>query len=220
MATAAGIVEDPSTNREAAMCDTGYSLKRLVEDMKALRDGGADDAAMAERVPELAKRLVLMKHNWLRDHMCAPNAADPGSAGIYALHEEPDHSLAVFVVTWLPGDETPAHDHGTWAVIAGLEGWETNHWWQRIDDGLIPGYADVRRAGFRRIDAGTIVAMPPEAIHSLHNDSGGKSVTLHIYGVNVDYTRRHKFDPVRHQMAPYRFGGTRNAATTKEETRT
>ena len=199
------------------MCDTGYSVKRLVEDLKALRSGGADDAAMAGSVPDLARQLVQMKHNWLRPHMCEPHATDRNSAGIHALHEEPDHTLAIFVVTWLPGDETPAHNHGTWAVIAGLEGWETNHWWRRTDAGLVPGYADVQRAGSQRIDPGTVVAMPGEAIHSLHNDSGGKSVTLHLYGMNVDYTDRHKFDPARHTIAPYRFGATRNSVATPQE---
>jgi predicted metal-dependent enzyme (double-stranded beta helix superfamily) len=200
---------------EDAMCDTGYSVKRLVEDMKELREGGADDAAMAEAVPDLAKRLVLMKHNWLRPYMCEPNTSEPNSAGVFALHEEADHSLAVFVVTWLPGDETPPHDHGTWAVIAGLDGWETNHRWKRIDDGLVPGYADVRRDCSERIDAGTIVSLPPETIHSVHNDSGGKSVTLHIYGVHVDHTDRHKFDPIRHAIAPYRLGATSNSVTSR-----
>ena len=196
------------------MCDTGYSVKRLVDDMRQARAEGADDAAMAEAVPELAKRLVLMKHNWLRSYMCEPNRDEPNSAGIYKLHEEPDHTLGIFVVTWLPGDETPPHDHGTWAVIAGLEGWETNHRWKRVDDGLVAGYADVRRDRSERIDEGTIVSLPPETIHSVHNDSGAKSVTLHIYGVNVDFTDRHKFDPVRHSMAPYRFGGTKSTVTT------
>ena len=201
------------------MCDTGYSVKLLVEDMKRLRASGAGDATMAEAVPELAKRLLLMKHNWLRPYMCEANK-DPKSAGIYKLHEEPDHTLAVFVVTWLPGDETPPHDHGTWAVIAGLEGWETNYRWKRVDDGRVPGHAEVRRDRSERIDASTIVSLLPETIHSVHNDSGAKSVTLHVYGINVDYTDRSKFDPVRHSIEPYRFGATSNTATSRQETST
>jgi predicted metal-dependent enzyme (double-stranded beta helix superfamily) len=197
------------------MCDTGYSVRQLADDMRRLRAGGADDAAMAAAVPEMVKRLVLMKHNWLHAYMCQPNAADPNSAGIHKLHEDDDHTLGVFVVTWLPGDETPPHDHGTWAVIAGLEGSETNHRWKRVDDGRVPGYADVRRERSERIDAGTIVSMAPDTIHSLHNDSGGQSVTLHVYGVNVDFTDRHKFDPVAHSMAPYRFGATKGTVTSR-----
>jgi predicted metal-dependent enzyme (double-stranded beta helix superfamily) len=198
------------------MCDTGYSPKRLITDLRALKAAGTGDAAMAQEASALVGRLVRMKHAWLHPHMCVPNRERGASAAIHTVHEEADHSLAVFVVTWLPGDETPPHDHGTWAVIAGLEGHETNHWWRRLDDGSNPGYADVRRAGRQRIDASSIIAMAGDAIHSLHNDSDAVSVTLHVYGINVDYTDRRKYDPARHTLAPYRFGGTQ--ATTSQET--
>ena len=194
------------------MCDTGYSIRDLIEDLRDLKRQGLDDDAMVRAAPDLVKRLVLMKHNWLRPSMCAPNPAGGSSAGTYRLHEEPDHSLALFVVTWLPGDETPPHDHGTWAVIAGLEGHETNHWWRREDDGSKPGYAKVARAGHDRVDPSRILALPRSAIHSLHNDSDALSVTLHLYGVNVDFTERWKYDPAGHTIAPYRFGGTLAAA--------
>jgi predicted metal-dependent enzyme (double-stranded beta helix superfamily) len=197
------------------MCETGYSIKQLVEDLRGLVRAGRDDAAMAREVPGLARRLVLLKHDWLRPSMCMAGAGN--SAGIHALHEEPDHSLAIFVVTWMPGDETPPHDHGTWAVIAGLDGRETNHWWKRFDDGKAPGYADVRRSGSERIDASTIVAMSGDAIHSLHNDSGAVSTTLHLYGRNVDYTDRRKYDPARHTIAPYKLGGTTRAISSPQE---
>jgi len=190
------------------MCDTGYSIRDLVSDLRSLKRQGLDDDAMAREAPDLVKRLVLMKHNWLRPSMCVPNAERGASAATYRLHEEPDHSLALFVVTWLPGDETPPHDHGTWAVIAGLDGHETNHWWRRIDDGSVPGYARVARAGQERIDPSRIVALPRPSIHSLHNDSDAASVTLHLYGINVDFAERWKYDPNGHTLAPYPFGGT------------
>ena len=192
------------------MCETAYSIGQLVTDLRALKRQAATDVQMLEAVPRLARRMMLSKHAWLRPSMCE---ADPQSdkAGIFPLHEEPDHSLAVFVVTWLPGDETPPHDHATWAVIAGLEGHETNHWWKRVDDGSVPGHADIRRAGKQRIDPDCLVAMPGDAIHSLHNDSDGVSVTLHLYGINVDYTDRHKYDPLRHAIAPYKLGGRARA---------
>jgi len=197
------------------MCDTGYSVRELVADLRLLAHDRLDDAAMARAVPDLVKRLVLMRHNWLRPYMCV--AGEGAAAGLHALHEEPDHTLAIFVVTWLPGDETPPHDHGTWAVIAGLDGHETNHWWKRFDDGTVPGYADVRRAGSERIDASHIVAMAGDAIHSLHNDSGAPSTTLHVYGRNVDYTDRHKYDPARHALASYKLGATTRADSLPQE---
>ena len=186
------------------MCDIRHPIRGLVHDLKALRRFRLDDAAMARAVRNVARRMVIAKDAWLDSSMCV---AGPGaSAGIHALHEEPDHSLAIFVVTWMPGDETPPHDHGTWAVIAGLQGRETNHWWTRHDDAAAPHHADIRRAGAETIEPGTVVAMGGEAIHSLHNDSGAVSTTLHLYGHNVDFTDRRKYDPERGTIAPYRLG--------------
>jgi predicted metal-dependent enzyme (double-stranded beta helix superfamily) len=193
------------------MCDTGYGLKSLVDDLRCLESTHTTEADMLREVPLLAKRLVLAKHNWLRPSMCVPSTTR-GSAGVHWLHEEDDHSLAIVVVTWLPGEETPPHDHGTWAVIAGLEGRETNHFWRRLDDGSIAGYAHVERDGRQTIEYGSILAMPSRAIHSVQNDSEGVSVSLHLYGMNVDFTDRRKFDPATRSTARYPMGGTVIAA--------
>ena len=189
------------------MCDTGYSVRELVGDLKSLRAREMAEPAFLGEVRERVKRLQLVKHAWLRPSMCVPGAA-PGMAGVHKLHEEPDHTLAIFVVTWLPGEETPPHDHETWAVIAGLRGHETQHWWRRIDDGSVAGHAHVARDFGERIDENAIIAMPSDAIHSLQNDSDGISVTLHIYGVNVDYTDRRRYDPESRTSSPYRLGAT------------
>ena len=61
------------------------------------------------------------------------------------LHEENDHTNAVFLLSWLPDRGTPAHDHGTWAVVAGIEGEEKETMWQRNDDGSKPGNADLEK---------------------------------------------------------------------------
>jgi predicted metal-dependent enzyme (double-stranded beta helix superfamily) len=189
------------------MCDTGYSIKGLVADLRELRLRVPDEAGMILAVPDLARRLLRYQHNWLRDSMCVPDSA-PGRAGTFMLHEEPDHSLAIVVVTWLPGEETPPHDHGTWAVIAGLRGRETNHWWKRMDDGRRPGYAEVRRDGLARVEPDVVIAMGARRIHSVQNDSKDVSVSLHIYGMHVDHTERCKFDPEKRTSSPYAFGGT------------
>ena len=135
---------------------------------------------MLEEVCERVKRLLLMKHNWLRSSMCKPGEGDD-RVGIYKLHAEPDNSLAVFVVTRPPGDETSPHDHGTWTVIAGLDGWETQHRWKRLDDGSLA------RDRSERIDTQSIVGLESRAIHSIQNDSGAIAVTLNVYGVDPAY---------------------------------
>lgn len=189
------------------MCDTGYSIRAFVADLKALREQSPCEAVMLRGARACARRLQLSRHAWLRASMCVPGA-QPGTAGVHLLHEEPDHTLATFVVAWLPGAETPPHDHATWAVIAGLEGRETQHWWKRVDDGSTQGYAEVERFHSEPIDPGGIITMVSGAIHSLHNDSDGPSVSLHVYGMNVDFTDRHRFDPVARTTSSYRMGGT------------
>jgi predicted metal-dependent enzyme (double-stranded beta helix superfamily) len=183
------------------MCDTGYSVKRLVEDLQELKARGEPEPVLLEEVGECVKRLLLMKHNWLRSSMC--QLAADGTTGIHQLHEEPDHSLAVFVVAWPPGRETSPHEHRTWAVVAGLDGWETQHRWKRLDDGSKAGHAELVHDGSERIDSRTIVTLATDAIHSVHNDSGAISVTLHVYGMHPDYTGRLGFNPREQTSAPY-----------------
>jgi predicted metal-dependent enzyme (double-stranded beta helix superfamily) len=174
------------------MCDTGYTVRDLAADLRDLQAQGADEPAMLREAPELVKRLVLMKHNWLRTYMTTP----PGSPGPvmsrFVLHEEPDHSLALFVVTSRAGQGNAPHDHGTWAVIAGLEGWETHCLWKRASGDEV----EAQHAG-QRIDAATVVAVPSGAIHSLHNDSDAVAVTLQLYGMNVDFTEHRTYTPRR-----------------------
>ena len=45
------------------------------------------------------------------------------AGSLYVLHEKDDHNL-VFAACFKPGRVTPVHDHGTWAVFAGVDGGE------------------------------------------------------------------------------------------------
>ncbi len=174
------------------MCDTGYTVRDLVSDLRDMKERGAKEGEMLAEAPDLLKRLVLMKHNWLRSYMYEPvRAASEGSSS-YRIHEEPDHSLSLFVVTWPPTAETQPHDHGTWVVVAGLEGREIHHRWKRTNGG-----DEVERSGEDRIETGTIVTLPRDAIHSFENDSGTVSVTLQLYGTNTDYTEHRNYKPRR-----------------------
>jgi len=171
------------------VCDTGYTPRDLVADLRDLKARGVPEAEMLEEVSAMVKRLLLMKHNWLRGSMQVPSG-DITQPSIYKLHEEPDHSLTVNVVTWMAGRENRPHNHETWAVIGGLVGWETQHRWKRVSEDT------VARIATERIDSKTVVTLDSQAIHSVHNDSGELSVTLHVYGTNPELTDRRHFDPV------------------------
>jgi predicted metal-dependent enzyme (double-stranded beta helix superfamily) len=173
------------------MCDTGYTVKEFVTDLRDLKSRGLDEVALLAEARDLASRLMLMKHNWLRSYMMAPPEPADHPFSRHKLHEESDHSLLVLVVTLGAGRHTAPHDHGTWALVAGLDGHETNRRWRLASDG------GVEPDGEQAIDSATIVSISSGEIHSLHNETGAPSVTLQVYGSNPEFTPHRNFTPRR-----------------------
>jgi predicted metal-dependent enzyme (double-stranded beta helix superfamily) len=184
------------------MAVTTYDLTRFVNDLRAHTAGTQDPREIISRVRPLARELALARA-WLepRHYVC-----DPAQGfGAHLLHEENDHSLAVLVGAWLPGRGAPPHDHGTWAVVAGIEGTEKNIFWTRRDDGSRPGYAELRVQGEKVFGPGDVLVMPPGSIHSVINETDRVAVSLHIYGKHPNYTGRSQFDPERNLELPFVF---------------
>jgi predicted metal-dependent enzyme (double-stranded beta helix superfamily) len=172
------------------MCDTGYTVREFVTDLRDLKSRGLDERELLAEARDLAARLMLMKHNWLRTYMTAPPESADHPFSRHKLHEEPDHSLLVLVVTLGAGRHTAPHDHGTWAIIAGLEGEEVHRLWKH--DGN-----DVEPVAEQPIDSATIISLRTGEIHSLHNGTGSPSVTLQVYGTNPEFTKHRNYTPRR-----------------------
>jgi len=154
----------------------------------AASDGAPE---ILERVAPLARRLALSRE-WLEaaHHVCD---AEQGF-GIHVLHEEPDHRLLVFAAACLPGRGPAPHDHGTWAVMVGVDGAETNISWDRLDNGSRPGHASLRKREERIVGPGDVLTFLPGAIHSVVNHTREVTVSLHVYGFNINFTPRSQFD--------------------------
>ena len=123
------------------MRETQFGLATLIAELRDARAAARTESDMLARVRVLASRAATHRHDWLRPEMCVPDAEQ--GFGVCVLHEEADHQLTVFVASWLPNRGTPPHDHGTWAVIAGLKGAERNVFWRRLDDRSRPGHAKI-----------------------------------------------------------------------------
>ena len=117
-----------------------YSIPQLVADLKRIRAEGADEHRILAEVRPLALRAAESSDLWLERAHVHARTSEQGFS-LFPLNEEEDHSLAVFAFSWLPDRGTPPHDHGTWAVVAGVVGAEWNTFWRRQDDGTRPGYA-------------------------------------------------------------------------------
>jgi predicted metal-dependent enzyme (double-stranded beta helix superfamily) len=123
--------------------------------------------------------------------------------GVHLLHEEPNHDLAVFVISWLPDRGTTPHNHKTWAVVVGIEGQEQEVNYDRLDDGSIAGFAELRRGAARVMAAGEVARCYPEQIHSVWNVGKDISMSLHTYGRHINYTGRSEFDLEHKREKPY-----------------
>ncbi len=169
-----------------------YSLQDYVEDLRRIAGETDDEEQIIAQLGPLAQQVV--RHtDWLQPKHYEADAEQ--GFGVHLLHEEPDHTLAVFVVSWLPGRGTPAHDHGTWAVVAGVEGVERNIRYARRDDGRREGYAELDVKQDFQAREGELVCMKTGGIHAVHNETDRVTLSLHTYGKHINHTNRSQFDP-------------------------
>ena len=174
-------------------------LDRFAVELRAIAAGAEDEEAILARLRPLVLRLALSKEWRLPRHY---EAMPEQGNGVHLLHEEPDHTLAVAAVCWLPGYETLPHNHGTWAVVAGVDGPERNVFWKRVDDGARAGYAKLERIGEKVIAVGEVLAMPAGTIHSVANDTNRTTLTLHVYGKHLNHCARSQFDLGKNSESP------------------
>ena len=123
------------------MTTTTYELASFIADLRAITSATSDPRRIVDRVRTLVHDLAISR-TWLtpKHYECDTTQG----FGAHLLHEEPDHTLAIFAAAWLPGRGAPPHNHGTWAVVAGVDGPERNVFWKRLDEQCVsPGTYDL-----------------------------------------------------------------------------
>lgn len=119
-----------------------------------------------------------------------PEEDFPSATGeplLYLLSEENDHRFALYLSTGRPGRSSPPHNHTTWAVITGIDGEEENRVYDRLDDGSVPGKAQVRVREKFVVKRGTGICFMPDDIHSIHVVSDVPTRNFHMYGRSVEH---------------------------------
>ncbi len=169
-----------------------YGIPELVADLRAITAGTTDEGEIIRRVQPLVRKAAA-RRAWLDE---AHYTCDEEQGfGVHLLHEEPDHTLAVFAIAWLAGRGIPAHNHGTWAVVAGVDGNEHNINWARLDDGAREGYAEIAVRNEVVVGAGEAISFLPDDIHSVENRTDATTLSLHVYGRHINFTDRYQYDP-------------------------
>lgn len=106
---------------------TTYSVEQYVADLRGITADTDDPQRIIEQVRPLARRMAENSDAWLKPEYYEYD--EEMGAGLHMLHEEADHTLAVFAVCWGPGRGVPPHNHCAWAVVAGVDGPEANTFW-------------------------------------------------------------------------------------------
>ncbi|MEQ9373220.1 MAG: cupin [Coleofasciculus chthonoplastes F3-SA18-01] len=180
-------------NLQESETSTGYyRLYRFLTDVEDILESIKDDRQRLEKIRPLVRRLLTNSY-WLQGEYREPNP-DTGWS-VLMLYDEPEFSLTVQTVVWLPGRVSPIHNHAAWGVVALISGEEKNTFWRRATDSEFPDR--IEKVSEQVLVPGDIISFMPDAIHHVEVMGTEPTITFNLYG-KTDYQRRFEFDPITH----------------------
>ncbi|MGF1525110.1 MAG: cupin [Leptolyngbyaceae cyanobacterium] len=187
------------TPREWDLLETPYRFHRFLTDVEdvlkqAITEHQHDCLPALRR---LVRKLVLNSY-WLQTQR--PEPSPKAELAILNLYDEIGYPLTVQVETLLPGAMSPVHNHGTWAVVAILQGQEKNTLWQRVPEAKFPN--KIVCAEEKTLAYGDVISFTSEAIHGIQAVGEKPLVTFNLYG-ETERKQRFEFDPIAHQAKHY-----------------
>jgi predicted metal-dependent enzyme (double-stranded beta helix superfamily) len=166
-----------------ACCRPGISLRKRAENTRAV----------------LGARLAT--RGWLPRELQVPRDDDYSPV---VLHVGEGGRYSLLTMTWLPGQQTPIHDHVTWCVVGMYRGEESSvgytlHQEGPGDEHLVARRRDVWRAGDTEL-----LVPPDEDIHQVSCTGPEVAVSIHVYGADIgalgsSINRRFDHLPVREE---------------------
>lgn len=120
------------------------------------------------------------------DHVLDPAQCEPAEDHYrqHLLHVDPARRFSVVALVWLPGHETPIHDHVAWCVAGVLTGREREHRYDRLS---APGEQGLLRTGatvFNDVGEVSVLTSGPD-IHQVTCASADKTISIHVYGADI-----------------------------------
>jgi predicted metal-dependent enzyme (double-stranded beta helix superfamily) len=139
------------------------AFESFLRDLRTVWAAEREDRVRMERAKPLLERLVA-------DATIKAHSADwPSTEGRknLRLYVDPDYGFVINAVVRVPGRRGSVHDHAdAWVLYGVLDGEECLERYERIDDGRIPGHAEVRLSSVTTGTQGMVDLVAPHAIHA------------------------------------------------------
>jgi predicted metal-dependent enzyme (double-stranded beta helix superfamily) len=142
----------------------------------------------------LLVRKLLLNSYWVRTQV--PQPSQETGTSILLLYDEIGLPLTIQTETMIPGTCTPIHNHGTWGVVATLQGEQKNTFWKRSPTSEFPDR--IERIGEQILQPEDIISFTTDAIHCVEAIGEEPTVTLNLYG-DTFASKRFQFDAIAHQ---------------------
>lgn len=159
-----------------------------------IRDASAPETGPdPEQVRDILREALATPGDWIDP---AYQQLGEGEYALYPVYRAEDGRCSMLVVVLRPGTPLPVHNHGSWAVIGVYKGREHETWFRRVDDGSVPGRAQLGVDQTFVNERGTASVVPDGRIHTVEAMDGQQAVSIHVYGTDIVTQQRSEFDPL------------------------
>jgi len=160
-------------------------ISGLMKFVSSATAGAVIDRATLEALQDQLLRLAAHVNLFSEEDFPAPTPKEV--AKTYLLAENPDAGAALYLVSILPFGPSPIHDHGTFAIIAGLSGFEHNTVYARARDESGAGKATLKVDRTLELGPFDALALMPNDIHHIDNQHALPTRHLHLYGTAFEH---------------------------------
>lgn len=176
--------------REWDLLRNPYRFYRFLTEVEDALDEVADECSQLPKIRLLVRQLITNSY-WVKQQYLEPDTKT--GISVLMLYDEIGFPLTVQTVTFAPGIKSAIHNHGTWGVVAVMQGQEKNTFWRRTSN--LEFLGKIEPVAERTLIPGDIISFTPEAIHSVETVGDEPTVTFNIYG-ETHHQKRFEFDPI------------------------
>lgn len=156
------------------------AVESLLAEVRGALESAPLDRAIMGRIRERLLPLAARSEFWVEADF--PSPAEGEQQNRYLVGQESPEGISLYLNIMRSGKKIPPHNHTTWACIAAVDGVEHNTLYDRLDDGSVPGRAEIRPREIVEVAPGEAIAMLPDDVHSVEIRGDQLIRHLHFYG--------------------------------------